>query len=62
MPHGHDDAAIVPKWVGFVGFVLVVIFAFSAFTNSVWFMFLALVACFVIVIVENRYERGLWRG
>ena len=49
----------VPRWVGYVGFVLVVIFAFSAFTNSVLFMFLALVACFVIVVVENRYERGL---
>ena len=59
-PRGDYQAMpYVPRWVGYVGFLLVVIFAFSAFTNSVLFMFLSLVACFVIVIVENRYERGL---
>jgi len=48
----------VPGWVGAVGFVLVFMFCLSAFSNQFWFLLVMLVACFVMVVVENRYERG----
>jgi hypothetical protein len=52
----------VPGWVGNLGFVLVMIFCLSIFANQFWLILVTLIACFVMVVVENRYERGLMGG
>ena len=47
--------APVPSWVQVVGFLVVCLFALSAFTGQVWVILLMMGACFVMVVVENRY-------
>jgi hypothetical protein len=52
MPH-------IPRWIGSAGFVLMFIFC-AAFLGGYLLLFvLLLIPCFVIVAIENRYERGL---
>jgi uncharacterized protein involved in cysteine biosynthesis len=49
----------VPSWVGHVGFILIMMFCLSIFANLLWLILLTFIACFVMVVVENRYEREL---
>ena len=49
----------VPSWVQVVGFALAFLFCMSAFTNQFWLLLVMLVACFVMVVLEDRYQRGL---
>jgi hypothetical protein len=52
MPH-------VPNWIGYVGLVLQLIFC-GAFLGGVPLLaMIFLLLCFAMVVVENRYERGL---
>jgi hypothetical protein len=49
----HD----VPHWIGYVGLVLQLIFC-GAFLGGVPFVaVIFLLLCFVLVAVENKYER-----
>jgi len=49
----------MPGWIGAVGFVLLMIFCGAFLGGQLWFAVLILIPCFVLVVLENRYERGL---
>jgi hypothetical protein len=49
----------VPHWVGLVGLVLALLLCGSALAGQLWLAVLLMIPCFALVIVENRYERGL---
>ena len=49
----------VPSWIGSVGFVMLMIFCGAFLGGGWWFSILLLIPCFALVIIENRYERGL---
>jgi membrane-bound ClpP family serine protease len=49
----------VPPWIGHVAFVLCLIFCGSFLGGAWWFALLLLIPAFGLVVLENRYERGL---
>lgn len=49
----------VPHWIGLVGMVLALILCGAALGGDLWFALFLLIPCFALVILENRYERGL---
>jgi hypothetical protein len=49
----------VPHWVGMTGLVLALLFCGSFLGGSPSLAMFFLVLCLALVIVENRYERGL---
>ena len=49
----------VPHWIGQVGLVLSLILCGAALGGQLWFAVFLLIPCFALVILENRYERGL---
>jgi hypothetical protein len=51
----HD----VPRWIGLVGMVLVLALCGFAFAGQVLFTILLIIASVALVVLENRYERGL---
>jgi membrane-bound ClpP family serine protease len=51
----HD----VPRWIGLVGMVLVLARCGFAFAGQVLFTVLLIIASVALVVLENRYERGL---
>jgi hypothetical protein len=52
MPH-------VPHWVGFAGFVVAMIFCLAFLAGQLWAAVLLLIPGFALVVLENRYQRGL---
>ena len=52
MPH-------VPHWIGYVGLMLSLILCGSVLAGQLWLFILVIVLCLALVVVENRYERGL---
>ena len=52
MPH-------VPNWIGFVGLLLSLILCGSLLAAQLWLFILMIVLGLALVVVENRYERGL---
>ena len=48
---------MVPRWIGAVGFVLALIFCGAFLGGALWLAILLLIPCFVLVILEIRYER-----
>ena len=53
MPHD------VPRWIGLVGMVLVLALCGFAFAGQVLLTVLLIIASVALVVLENRYERGL---
>jgi membrane-bound ClpP family serine protease len=51
----HD----VPRWIGLVGMVLVLALCGFAFAGQVVLTILLIIAGLALVVLENRYERGL---
>jgi len=51
--------AHVPHWIGQVGLVLSLIFCGSFLGGAWWVGVLLLIPLFAVVVLENRYERGL---
>ena len=49
----------VPSWIGYIGFMLMMIFCAAFLGGQLWFAVFLLIPCFVLVVLENRYERGL---
>jgi membrane-bound ClpP family serine protease len=49
----------VPRWIGFAGFVLALIFCMSFLAGQLWGAIALLIPGFALVVLENRYERGL---
>jgi hypothetical protein len=49
----------VPRWVGSVGLVLMFIFCTAFLGGYLWLFVLLLIPCAALVVIENRYERGL---
>jgi hypothetical protein len=45
--------------VGLVGLVLALLLCGSALAGQLWLAVLLMISCFALVIVENRYGRGL---
>jgi membrane-bound ClpP family serine protease len=49
----------IPRWIGYVGLVLSLIFCGAFLAGQLWFAVLLMIPCFALVILENRHERGL---
>jgi membrane-bound ClpP family serine protease len=49
----------VPRWIGLGGMVLVLVLCGSALAGQVWLAALLIIAGFALVVLENRYQRGL---
>jgi hypothetical protein len=49
----------VPKWVGITGLVLALIFCGAFLAQAPLVAMFFLVLCVALVVLENRYERGL---
>jgi hypothetical protein len=47
----------VPRWVGGIGFVLVMAFCVAFLAGQLWIALPLLIPCFALVIIENRYEQ-----
>ena len=52
MPH-------VPLWIGYVGLALSMIFCGSFLAGQLWVAIVLLIPLFALVVIENRYERGV---
>ena len=52
MPH-------VPRWTGHVGIVLGLILCGAFLGGQLWLAVLLMIPGFALVVLENRYERGL---
>ncbi len=49
----------VPRWIGLVGMVLVLVLCGSALAGQLWLTTLLIIAGIAMVVLENRYQRGL---
>ena len=49
----------VPRWIGYLGFVVALIFCAAFLGGGWWIAILLLIPSFALVVLENRYERGL---
>jgi hypothetical protein len=49
----------VPNWIGQTGLVLALLFCGSFLGGAPLLAMIFLLLCFALVVVENRYERGL---
>jgi membrane-bound ClpP family serine protease len=49
----------VPHWIGLVGMVLVLVLCGAALAGQVWLAVLLMMAGIAMVVLENRYQRGL---
>jgi hypothetical protein len=49
----------VPHWIGYAGFVLSMIFCVSFLAGQLWLAVLLGIPCIALIVLENRYERGL---
>jgi membrane-bound ClpP family serine protease len=49
----------VPHWIGLVGMVLVLVLCGAALGGQVWLAVLLMIAGVALVVLENRYQRGL---
>lgn len=49
----------VPHWIGQVGMVLSLIFCGAFLAGAWWVGILLLIPVFALIVLENRYERGL---
>jgi membrane-bound ClpP family serine protease len=57
MPDVHQPD--VPHWIGLVGMVLVLVLCGAALAGQVWLAVLLMMAGIAMVVLENRYQRGL---
>jgi hypothetical protein len=49
----------VPRWIGLGGMVLVLVLCGSALSGLLWLTVLLMIAGLALVVLENRYQRGL---
>jgi membrane-bound ClpP family serine protease len=49
----------MPHWIGLVGLVLSLIFCGAFLAGIPLLAVIFLLLCFALVVLENRYERGL---
>jgi membrane-bound ClpP family serine protease len=49
----------VPRWIGLVGMVLVLVLCGSALAGQLWLTVLLMAAGIALVVLESRYQRGL---
>jgi hypothetical protein len=49
----------VPTWIGSAGFVLSMVICGAFLGGAWWLAILLLIPGFALVVLENRYERGL---
>jgi membrane-bound ClpP family serine protease len=49
----------VPRWIGLVGMVLVLVLCGSALAGQLWLTTLLIIAGIAFVVLESRYQRGL---
>jgi membrane-bound ClpP family serine protease len=49
----------VPRWIGLVGMVLVLVLCGSALAGLLWLTALLMIVGIAMVVLESRYQRGL---
>jgi membrane-bound ClpP family serine protease len=49
----------VPQWIGLVGMVLVLVLCGAALGGQVWLAVVLMIVGIALVVLENRYQRGL---
>jgi hypothetical protein len=49
----------VPNWIGHTGLVLALIFCGAFLGGLLWVAVPLLIPLFALIVLENRYERGL---
>jgi membrane-bound ClpP family serine protease len=49
----------VPHWIGLAGMVLVLVLCGAALGGQVWLTVLLMIVGIAMVVLENRYQRGL---
>jgi hypothetical protein len=49
----------VPRWIGLGGMLLVLVLCGSALSGLLWLTVLLMIAGLALVVLENRYQRGL---
>jgi hypothetical protein len=50
---------VMPRWIGYVGLVLMLIFCAAFLGGAVWVAILMLVPLAALVVLENKYARQM---
>jgi membrane-bound ClpP family serine protease len=59
VPQPDGPQPDVPRWIGLGGMVLVLVLCGSALAGQLWLTTLLIIAGVALVVLENRYQRGL---
>jgi hypothetical protein len=59
---GREIAMYVPSWIGFVGFVLLMLFTAFFLAGNLWVAVGLMIPAYALVILESKYTRGLIRA